>query len=188
MTKRAIVRYGDRTTHGGTVISGDLTYAIYGKSVARVGDMVRCPQCNDTYPIISGAYDVWSKHQIARHDDETACGAKLIASQHTATINDGVGQTSLAEEVHALVPLTSNDLDDEDVFVLQFQAIDPATGTACPACIYILTREDGTQHGGVTDANGFTAIIKAMQPEQIDIHFMFKSSKGEQIERADLIV
>ncbi len=29
MAKRPIIRYGDRTTHGGTVVSADPTYDIY---------------------------------------------------------------------------------------------------------------------------------------------------------------
>ena len=87
MAKRPIIRYGDRTTHGGTVVSADPTYDIYGKNVARVGDKVVCPRCKGTFPIVTGAPDVWSGQNIARQDDMTSCGAKLIASQSTATID-----------------------------------------------------------------------------------------------------
>ena len=36
---KPLVRMGDRTSHGGTVISGDMTWEVYGKAVARVGDL-----------------------------------------------------------------------------------------------------------------------------------------------------
>jgi uncharacterized Zn-binding protein involved in type VI secretion len=44
MAKRPIIRYGDSTTHDGTVVGADPTYSIYGKNVARVGDLVVCCQ------------------------------------------------------------------------------------------------------------------------------------------------
>lgn len=34
---------GDRTSHGGVVVSGDITCTIDGQPVARVGDKVFCP-------------------------------------------------------------------------------------------------------------------------------------------------
>lgn len=82
-----LIVMGDRTTHGGTVISADLTFDIHGKSVARVGDMTVCPKCKGVFPIKSGADDLTDGfgNGYARHMDETACGAKLISSQITTT-------------------------------------------------------------------------------------------------------
>ena len=83
---------GDKTTHGGTVISADLTFDINGKYVARIGDMTVCPKCEGTFPIKSGAGDLFdgSGNGYARHMDTTACGAKLISSQITTTGDPGV--------------------------------------------------------------------------------------------------
>lgn len=80
-----IIRMGDKTSHGGTVISADMTWYIDGKPVARVGDMTVCPRCKDAFPIATGAGDLTSFGQaVARAGDQTACGATLIASQQNA--------------------------------------------------------------------------------------------------------
>jgi uncharacterized Zn-binding protein involved in type VI secretion len=78
---------GDKTSHGGTVISADFTCDINGKNIARVGDMTVCPKCKGTFPITSGPTDVvdGSGNGYARHMDSTACGTKLISGQITTT-------------------------------------------------------------------------------------------------------
>ncbi len=82
---RPFIRMGDRTTHGGTVITGDVTWTLYGKAVARVGDLTVCPKCRGTFAITSGADNMTIMGQaVARQGDKTACGATLIASQATA--------------------------------------------------------------------------------------------------------
>ena len=189
MAKRAIVRYGDRTTHGGTVVSADLTYVLYGKNVARVGDKVSCPQCGDTYPIVTGAPDVLSGKHVARHDDETSCGARLIASQFTATIDDGIAKTeTIAPAALALANRLVDDDEENEILALRFQALDPETGESCPRCAYIFTRENGVTHGGITDSEGYTEVVETTRPEQIAVHFIFKSPSGDYIDRGELDV
>lgn len=187
MAKRAIVRYGDRTTHGGTVVSADPTYTLYGKNVARVGDLVVCPRCKGSFPIVSGAPDVLSGQNVARHDDFTACGAKLIASQSTATIDDdSEGSASWATMPAPSAQLADPTPADDEPHTIRFQALDPETGKPAPKCVYVLTRENGVQHGGITDREGFTEVIETTRPEQIAVHFMFKSPKGDNIEHEEL--
>ncbi|MDR6741509.1 MULTISPECIES: PAAR domain-containing protein [Herbaspirillum] len=87
---QAFITIGDRTSHGGTVISGDLTFMAHGKPVARVGDQTVCPRCQGTFAITTGAGDMFSLGAaVARHGDRTACGATLIASQATSTHAEG---------------------------------------------------------------------------------------------------
>jgi len=79
---------GDRTSHGGTVISADYTTDINGKYIARVGDLVVCPRkgCRGTFAITTGAPDmIVTGAAPARHGDKTACGATLISGQATTT-------------------------------------------------------------------------------------------------------
>ena len=38
-----IITVGDKTDHGGTVISGSPDHDIMGKAIARLGDKVLCP-------------------------------------------------------------------------------------------------------------------------------------------------
>ena len=83
---RAFITVGDMTSHGGRVITGDLTWDINGKPVARVGDLTVCPRCKGVFRITTGAEDTLTMGQApARHADLTECGAFLIASQMPAT-------------------------------------------------------------------------------------------------------
>jgi uncharacterized Zn-binding protein involved in type VI secretion len=77
---KEVIVLGDTTTHGGKVITASETHRSMGIPVARVGDMVECPQCKGIYPIIEGAPKT-SDHgkPIARHGDKVACGATLIS-------------------------------------------------------------------------------------------------------------
>ena len=86
MTSIACV--GDKTTHGGFVISGSETMEIMGRKAARVGDLVSCPE-HGTNPIIEGsdlAVDTDGR-KFAMHGHRTACGCRLIALGDHATIH-----------------------------------------------------------------------------------------------------
>ncbi len=101
-----LIVMGDKTTHGGTVITADLTFDINGKCVARVGDMTVCPKCKGTFPITGGPSDLVDSagNGYARHMDTTACGAKLISSQITTTWanNPSLGDPAEDEKAAAL--------------------------------------------------------------------------------------
>jgi uncharacterized Zn-binding protein involved in type VI secretion len=104
---KPLIRMGDRTSHGGTVISGDMTWEVYGKAVARVGDLTVCPKCKGVFAITTGADDLTGFGQaVARHGDKTACGATLIAGQSSAWWDNHSGSGSAAAA--ADVDLTSN--------------------------------------------------------------------------------
>jgi uncharacterized Zn-binding protein involved in type VI secretion len=104
---RPFVRLGDKTTHGGTVISGDPTFDIHGKAVARVGDLTVCPRCKGTFAINSGLKGMVSMEQSpACHMDATACGAKLLSSLADAFGDDSQESASGASvgDVAAVAP------------------------------------------------------------------------------------
>lgn len=82
-----IITVGDKTDHGGAVISGSSEHSIRGKAIARLGDKVACPQ---VYPggkphginkIIS-AHDTLKVNgvPVAVEGCKTECGCKLIGS------------------------------------------------------------------------------------------------------------
>ncbi|MGR3834681.1 PAAR domain-containing protein [Ralstonia pseudosolanacearum] len=87
---------GDSTTHGGRVITGDLSSTTGGKAMAREGDLTWCPKCKGSFLILKGGGIVFDGQgrTYARHGDRTACGAQLIASQ-SQTIS-----APLEDEVH----------------------------------------------------------------------------------------
>lgn len=78
---RPLIRVGDPTSHGGTVLEGSDNFVIDGKPVARVGDKVSCPIHGDT--VIDSGSDsyVTDARPTAREGDKTACGAILNATQ-----------------------------------------------------------------------------------------------------------
>ncbi|TVT48468.1 MAG: PAAR domain-containing protein [Denitromonas halophila] len=85
---RPFILLGDKTSHGGTVISASGSSDCGGRGIARVGDQVSCPKkghgrvttiaTGDPTALIDG-------RPAARHGDITACGASLIASQSLTT-------------------------------------------------------------------------------------------------------
>lgn len=87
MTKPFIL-LGDKTDHGGVVVSASETSDCGGKGIARVGDQVTCPKKGhgSVTTIVTGdATAIVDGRRAARHGDKTACGAILIASQSLTT-------------------------------------------------------------------------------------------------------
>ncbi|WP_186229948.1 PAAR domain-containing protein [Burkholderia gladioli] len=110
---RAMICVGDTTTHGGRVLEGSATATIDGKPIAGVGHKVLCPQCKGVFPILPATGRRYP-HQIAGRDTaihgmKTACGATLIASQLSMTLDDvGAGEAmtggAVAAAAAALAP------------------------------------------------------------------------------------
>ncbi|MBV7503436.1 PAAR domain-containing protein [Achromobacter sp. ACM05] len=92
MAGRAVVRIGDKTSHGGTVTQGFPQYTIEGRAAAGMGHLVACPQCKGTYPIVEGVSSfIVDDGLVAIEGMKTACGATLIASQDIAVLDPGPG-------------------------------------------------------------------------------------------------
>jgi len=88
-----IIVVGDPTDHGGKVISGSPTHDVDGQPVARLGDLVECPQY---YPSGKrhGVNKIITAHPtfsvggtaVAVEDCITECGCKLIGT-HRASVD-----------------------------------------------------------------------------------------------------
>lgn len=122
---RPFIVVGDKTTHGGTVISGDVTSDIDGKCLARVGDMVVCLKCKGVFAITSGAPDIvdGQGRSYARHMDTTACGARLISRQVTTTWSDESSLGDAAAEAKA------------DALAAASRSASPTTSGVCLDCL-----------------------------------------------------
>ena len=82
----ALIVLGDKTDHGGTVISAAPAAAAGGKPIARLGDLVECPRCRGTFAIVEGNPAMcFDGAAVAYHGCAVACGARLIASQSEMT-------------------------------------------------------------------------------------------------------
>ncbi len=85
---RAFILLGDKTDHGGVVISASESSDVNGRGIARVGDKVTCPRKGHggVTTIVSGdPTAIIDGRPAARHGDKTACGASLIAGQWQTT-------------------------------------------------------------------------------------------------------
>lgn len=73
-------RLGDRSSHGGTIITGSLTTMVNGRPAARMGDMHVCPlPHHGVTPIITGSLDTTTDcRPNARIGDITGCGAVIV--------------------------------------------------------------------------------------------------------------
>lgn len=86
MKKRWIV-LGDKTTHGGSVISCTATtVTTMGHVAARIGDKVWCQKCRKMTTIISGDPTFIIMGQpVAYEGCYTSCGAQLVSVQQSAS-------------------------------------------------------------------------------------------------------
>jgi uncharacterized Zn-binding protein involved in type VI secretion len=206
---RAIIRQGDPTSHGGRVIGGSLVDLFDGKPVAFVGHKVSCPKCRGIHEIIEGAPTMtFYGKGVALEGMKTSCGATLIATQFTSTVEyaSGGGGGAYSRAAMSSNALSSDankstgnsavsdagdvaesDVGDESPRSVRFQAVDPVSGKPLSKRPYIFTRENGVQHGGLTDAQGYTEIIETEAPEQVAVHFMFADPDGQTIDREDLL-
>ena len=107
MTLRKFIVKGDKTTHGGTVVtawgeSGPVPHTIDGIPVACVGDKVICPHCKGLYTIIEGATNsTLAGKQMTLEGCLVDCGARLVSVQQSRSThdNDPGGATALESAI-----------------------------------------------------------------------------------------
>jgi uncharacterized Zn-binding protein involved in type VI secretion len=70
---------GDKTSHGGTIISGSDTRKVRGKPVARLGDKVTCPvHGTNSIVVVTAKMPQTDGRPTAHSGAKTACGASII--------------------------------------------------------------------------------------------------------------
>ncbi|WP_105746282.1 PAAR domain-containing protein [Cronobacter dublinensis] len=84
-----LVLLGDRTTHGGIVVSVSSNYSVNGKRAAVVGDLVSCPiEGHGTNPIIEGSPKRSSNGFAVVVDGcKCQCGCRVISSATNNTVS-----------------------------------------------------------------------------------------------------
>jgi len=156
---------GDRTSHGGVVITGSLFSDVDGKGIARIGDQVTCPQKGHGVNVIVTG-DITNNidgSPVARHGDKTACGATLISGQMLTYVDDGSScggnSTTGASSSSVRQSLAALTNDSQKSFNDAYQLVDEGTGRPLGNCEYTVKRDDGTTIYGMTDASGYTQKI-----------------------------
>lgn len=78
-----ISRVGDKTSHGGRVITGSKKRKVGGRFVARKGDKCTCPLHGTTVIVTVSAKMPYTDGRLTAHAGaKTGCGASLIAGSH----------------------------------------------------------------------------------------------------------
>ena len=154
---RALIRLGDSTSHGGTVIEAPVRFTSDGIGIARVGDKVTCPiPGHGTNHIVSGDPTfIVDGQPVAREGDKTACGADLIPSQFVTTVSNGSvssGSPNVAER-----PTTDDQRAEvkkpeshEDQYDEQVHLIEPSI----PGIPFYAETMDGRTFSGRTGPDG----------------------------------
>lgn len=83
---KGVIRLGDPTSHGGSVVQASPSHRVMGRSVARVGDRCICPmRGHENCVIAEGDPKVLSDGiPVAFDGHRTSCGARLISTQSSS--------------------------------------------------------------------------------------------------------
>lgn len=181
-----IIRQGDKTSHGGTVIEGSILDICMGKPIAFVGHKVVCPKCKGIFPIVEGApTTTFYGKGVALAGMKTACGASLIASQFTDIVEYGGGGSSSSSKSKTSSSSTSATAAPSQVlhgtaeriqtngeqFNDKFILLDDVTGNPLSFTEYAIRRASGEIEHGTTDSHGCTHLLAATaNAELIEIY------------------
>lgn len=156
---RGVIRLGDKTDHGGYVISASSGSIVMGKEAALANDMIFCPRCKGQFPIQpDGKGARHAGRSYAYHDDVAACGARLISSlTHGGQASDGVVDAAPSKNIEQGPPT----FDD------RFLLIDDATGKPLALTEYAIERENGKIEYGKTDRRGETHLLSSVAASEL---------------------
>lgn len=82
----SIIRKGDKTTHGGTVLTGSATMQFGGVGVARKGDLIACPLHGPGFIIEGNTRYLDNGVPVAFHGNKCSCSCSLISSFQSAKV------------------------------------------------------------------------------------------------------
>lgn len=160
---RKIIRVGDPTSHGGTVISGSPAHTVGGKAIARQGDLVDCPtkypdgSPHGVNPIVEGEASMpIDGVPVALEGMRTQCGCTLIGTGNATHGGDGT-VPALAAAVQGLF---GGNMNPHGAFDQAFVITD-SQGKPVAGYPYKITLETGEQITGVTGADGKTRKVTA---------------------------
>jgi hypothetical protein len=140
------------------------------KPVAGVGHRVSCPKCSGSHTIVEGATSFFVMgRNIAVEGMKTSCGAVLIASQQTDTVDVGGGAGPAGARAARTATAAATAALAASAFDEQFQLIDKQ-GRPLANVVYKIVAVSGQEVEGATDASGKTQRIKTAAAEQLQIY------------------
>lgn len=163
---RRVIRLGDPTTHGGTVVSATTNYIMFGKEVAGRGDKVTCPRPGHGVVTIVEGDPAWTVNgkNVALEGHKCSCGCSLISTlPNVVRSYEGGGTAADSKGAGAVSALSgsasTSRQSDQEAFNDVYQLLDEKTGVPLAGFEYAIRRADGQLVYGVTDSSGFTQKI-----------------------------
>lgn len=185
---KPLIVLGNSTSHGGKVISASTQSDTGGKPIARVGDMVACPQCRGLFPIAQGDASLIIDGSPAAYDGcKTACGAALIAGQYPTTTNPSGGaapgaNTTVSQSLGSIgnglaAAYEEHSLDNGNQrFKGRFQLLNDTTGEPVAQKDMRVRSTGGQYLTGSTDADGYTQWVERDAAEALAFDLTGKPS------------
>ena len=175
---------GDRTSHGGLVMSGDITFRIDGQPVARVGDKVFCPRCKVMTTIATSRFpSIFDLGQTMAYDqDSTSCGALLYSRHNNHAGWDDGGPEGAADSATASAPISMLPGEQQKNEALRFREhfiLHDDEGNVSANVPYSVTTGEGNTFEGETDAEGRTDVIWTASPDPIDFTVLPKKNEAD---------
>ena len=150
--QKDVVIVGDPTSHGGMVITGSPTHSVQGRPVARLGDLVECPQYypdgrpHGKNPILQGSYKMLVDGiPVALHGHHSECGCTLLAGGLDP--NTPVPNASQVTPSNETQDEKDNHLFGENRPDLEKLTKEPAVRDGINSA-WNQTLADGNEHGG----------------------------------------
>lgn len=151
---RGVIRIGDKTDHGGEVVSASSGTIVMGKEAALADDKTHCPTCKGQFAIKPDGKG--AKHQgrfYAYHGDVTECGARLLSSLMSS---EPAARTLVNQDEHGQPAPSEPAFDD------RFVLLDDETGAPVAFVEYAIKRADGRIEHGTTNERGETHLLSAV--------------------------
>lgn len=167
---RRIVRNGDKTTAGGTVIAPGTNYTVMGKQIANVHCQVECTACNRTGSIQSvppmPTYFDYGGIRAAFDGDLCICGCsphpRLLSSLDNWSASSYEAPIAVTPAAADWLLFAGHKPEEHGLdHTIQFHAVNKKSGKAIAGARYKITLSDGSEHIGETDAAGMTKKIYA---------------------------
>lgn len=175
------ITLGSPTTGGGKIISGQSSFLIEGKAIACVGDKASCPKHKCVATIVAGDNHMLVMGKAAaQHNSPLSCGCKCIGDQNL-TVGDNGGGLGIFSKTESSEAITNGFTSiNSKQYGHQFQLKDELTGEPLANICYEITKNGEVIHG-ITDENGFTALIIDKNEIEVEINILKKGSEDGRL-------
>lgn len=167
------------------MLEGSPSFVCMGKPVSYIGHKVQCPKCRGSYPIVEGVMtaSVFGKG-VAVAGMKTSCGATLIASQFTVTVEWSRGVRSASSKVSAggavpapvefvgMLPLRVGSVGTTaQETVGQYDEQPQLSANLIDGVPYLIVTKDGRKFSGSATPQGTLPRIETYDEEEYTVYW-----------------